>query len=134
QDYRPISVSVNVAGLGKMWSGGSLLRPGLSPQKAPIIHFNGPLAMKLEMDSGALSIPCDYDHDAGPARDAWYDKHPPTYDVETLKRGQQSRLTAVIGTQGLGRGTFAVLANDAVPKDAVSKASVRFTRSDKSAI
>lgn len=63
-----------------------ILRFSLRPEDAPIVHFNGPLRMSLR------------------AR-------------EVLRRGEDPRMfTAMIGTPGIGSGTFVGVCTDCVPE------------------
>ena len=58
--------------------------PAAKPESAPILHFNGPLTVGFHSP--------------------WF------YGTPALTRGNEpSRFTVVIGTPGLGEGTFAVL-------------------------
>ncbi|MFO0876277.1 MAG: hypothetical protein U0840_02800 [Gemmataceae bacterium] len=62
------------------------------PQDAPILHFNGPLTMGFHPK--------------------WF------YGWPVLTRGDTpSTLTVVIGTPGVGEGSFALIGYDDVPKD-----------------
>jgi hypothetical protein len=114
QDYRPCSIALKVNGLCEQRAGGRLLRFGDSPQNAPIIHFNGPLTMRLDMETGITHVPISYLPD-GPERRRWYEQHPPVCEERQLVRGQEASLIAKIGTPGLGRGTFVTVSAEAVP-------------------
>jgi hypothetical protein len=71
------------------------------PQEAPILHFNGPLTLGFHPK--------------------WF------YGWPVLTRGEAgSTLTVVIGTPGLGEGSFALIGYDDVPKDVHPVAEIRF--------
>jgi hypothetical protein len=129
QDYRPCSLSLKVQGTEVQSAGGDLLRFADRPQDAPIIHFNGPLTIRLQMDTGVLYVPISYDKD-GPKRRRWYDEHPPKYEERKLIRGKTSALYAQLGTPGLGRGTFVASSTGAVPEDAHPVAEIAFPTND----
>jgi len=112
QRYRPVSVEVKVSGRGEQFGGGLLLAFADRPQDAPVIHFGGPLILRVSMESGALFVPINYDDKPDPT---WYDKHPPQYEEKSLVRGEARHLVAQIGTPGLGRGTFAALSAGVQP-------------------
>jgi hypothetical protein len=65
------------------------------PEKAPIVHFGGPLQIQLNL-------------------------------MQKLTRGQESLLTVIIGTPGLGKGTFAARGYQGVPKDAYPVVDLEF--------
>jgi hypothetical protein len=129
QDYRPCSLSLKVNGNQMQSAGGDLLRFADRPQDAPIIHFNGPLTIRLQMDTGVLFVPISYDDD-GPKRRRWYDEHPPKYEQRKLIRGETSSLYAQLGTPGLGRGTFVALSAAEVPEDVHPVAEIAFPTKD----
>jgi hypothetical protein len=66
------------------------------PQKAPVIHFGGPLAMYLNPDA------------------------------TLARGDSASELKTSVGTPGLGNGTFAISAYDRVPRDVHPVAEVAF--------
>ena len=107
QRYRPVSVSVKANGTNDQFAGGQLLAFTDRPEDAPIIHFGGPLSMRLAMEGGALFVPICYDEQVDARK--WYAEHPPKYEVDGLVRGESRLLVGQIGTPGLGRGTFATL-------------------------
>jgi hypothetical protein len=117
QKYRPCSLSVKVHGRAVQSAGGTLLRFADRPQDAPIIHFNGPLTMRVHMDSGVFHVPIGYQ--GGDEAPPWSEQHP-------LGRGTPWSLYAQLGTPGLGRGTFAALSAEAVPADAHPVADLEF--------
>jgi hypothetical protein len=129
QTYRPCSLSLKVNGSKLQSAGGQLLRFADRPQDAPIIHFNGPLAIRLQMDTGVLFVPISYDDD-GPKRRRWYDEHPPKYEERKLIRGETSSLYAQLGTPGLGRGTFVALSAGEVPEGVHPVAEIAFPTKD----
>jgi hypothetical protein len=129
QTYRPCSLSLKVNGSQLQLAGGQLLRFADRPQDAPIIHFNGPLAIRLQMDTGVLFVPINYDDD-GPKRRQWYDEHPPKYEERKLIRGETSSIYAQLGTPGLGRGTFVALSAGAVPERVHPVAEIAFPAKD----
>ena len=104
-----------MAGRGEQFGGGLLLAFADRPQDAPVIHFGGPLILRVSMESGALFVPINYDDKPDPT---WYDKHPPQYEEKSLVRGEARHLVAQIGTPGLGRGTFAALSAGVPPAGA----------------
>jgi hypothetical protein len=107
QRYRPVSVSVKTNGTQDQFAGGQLLAFADRPEDAPIIHFGGPLSMRLAMEGGALFVPICYDEQVDSRK--WYAEHLPQYEVGGLVRGESRLLVGQIGTPGLGRGTFAAL-------------------------
>lgn len=125
QDYRPCQVSVHIANLGKQVAGGSLLRLGDRPEEAPIIHFNGPLSINLNMTTGRLWVPISYAEDPAKRR-AWYAEHPPEYEPVPLVPGETCQIKAVIGTPGLGRGTFASVVATAPPPEVHPVVEIEF--------
>jgi hypothetical protein len=130
QRYRPVSVEVKVAGRGEQFGGGLLLAFADRPQDAPVIHFGGPLILRVSMESGALFVPINYDDKPDPT---WYDKHPPQYEEKSLVRGEARHLVAQIGTPGLGRGTFAALSAGVPPAGAHPVADIEFPPADPKA-
>jgi hypothetical protein len=129
QDYRPCSLSLKVNERNTQSAGGQLLRFGDRPQDAPIIHFNGPLGLRVNMESGVLYVPINYDEN-DPDRRRWYDEHPPQPEVRKLIRGASSAVYAQLGTRGLGRGTFAALSAGMVPDDLHPTAAIEFPHKD----
>src|ERR1019366_5677353 len=129
QDYRPCSLSLKMNGREMQWAGGPLLRFADRPQDAPIIHFNGPLSLRVSMETGVLHVPISYDDDS-PKRRRWIDEHPPTYEERKLMRGESCSLYAQLGTQGLGRGTFVALSAGAVPENVHLVAEIEFPTKD----
>jgi RNA polymerase sigma factor (sigma-70 family) len=129
QDYRPCSLSMKVNGSRLHSAGGQLLRFADRPQDAPIIHFNGPLTMRVNMETGVLHVPISYDDDS-PERRRWIEEHPPSYEERKLIRGGSSSLYAQLGTQGLGRGTFVALSADVVPENVHPVAEIEFPTKD----
>jgi hypothetical protein len=115
--YRPCQLSVKVDGRPQT-AGGPLLRLGDRPQDAPVIHFGGPLAMRLNMETGLLYVPINYDG-GEPA--------PPYYEQEALVRGKAMNLYAQVGTPGRGRGTFVTLSAGDVPAGVHPVAEVEFS-------
>jgi hypothetical protein len=107
QRYRPVSITVKTNGSNDQFAGGQLLAFADRPEDAPVVHFGGPLQMRLAMEGGALSVPICYDEQVDVKK--WYAEHPPQYDVGGLVRGESRLLVAQVGTPGLGRGTFAAL-------------------------
>jgi len=84
-------VSVVVAGVGKQVAGHDRkgkLEFAARPKDAPVIHFNGPLTLDL------------------------------FHDQQPLRTGQHEDLSVVVGTRGVGPGTFAVLHCEAYPDKA----------------
>jgi len=74
---------------------------GARPQDAPVLHFNGPLTIGLQTK--------------------WF------YGWPVFARGEEgSKLTVVIGTPGLGEGSFAHIGYDDVPNDAHPVTEIRF--------
>jgi RNA polymerase sigma factor (sigma-70 family) len=92
-----------------------LLRLGDSPESAPIIHFDGPLTMRVRMMRGLMN--CD-------VQGKWW------YEEEPLVRGQECELVAEIGTPGVGAGTFALLTANIPPADVHPIAEVEFPHRD----
>lgn len=115
QRYRPVSISIKANGTHDQFAGGQLLAFADRPQDAPVIHFGGPLTMRVAMSNGALHVPINYDEKIDAAK--WYADHPARYEESSLVRGESRLLVAEIGTPGLGRGTFATLSAGAPPAD-----------------
>jgi hypothetical protein len=129
QDYRPCSLSLKVNGREMQSAGGQLLRFADRPHDAPIIHFNGPLTLRVSMETGVLHVPISYEDD-GPQRRRWYDGHPPKHEERKLIRGESSSLYVQLGTQGIGRGTFAALSAAAAPEDVHPVAEITYSATD----
>jgi hypothetical protein len=129
QDYRPCSLALDVNGRGMQSAGGQLLRFADRPQDAPIIHFNGPLTLRIQQETAVLHVPINYEDDS-PKRRRWYDEHPPRYEERKLMRGESSSLYAQLGTQGIGRGTFVALSAGAVPENVHPVAEIEFSTND----
>ena len=93
---RKLSVRVS----GKQQSAGrdrlGKLAFGASPKEAPVVHFAGPLTLDL------------------------------FWDQEPLLSGADNEITAVLGTPGVGPGTFAQFYCDAYPHGAWPTAFVEF--------
>jgi hypothetical protein len=101
------TVYVTVEGKRRQYAGideGWVLQFSNQPRNAPLIHFGGPLAMKL------LPIP-----------------------KQVLRRGDKpSDLTAVIGTPGRGKGTLAMLLyGGCVPDENHPVAEIEFPTEDR---
>lgn len=131
QRYRPVSVSVKANGTDDQFAGGSLLAFADRPQDAPVIHFAGPLTMRVAMENGRLFVPINYDEKAD--ADRWYAEHPPRYEESALVRGESRMLVAQIGTPGLGRGTFATLSAGVPPADLHPVAAIDLRAGDSKA-
>ena len=67
---------------------------------APVVHFNGPLTLDLFREQ------------------------------EALRSGSQVDITAVVGTHGVGTGTFALFYTDAYPKGAWPTAVIEYPAKD----
>jgi hypothetical protein len=109
QDYVNCSLSLSVTGRGLQSAGGDLMRLTDERQDAPIIHFNGPLTLRLAMRNGRTSIPIDYADHTPQERRRWYVDHPPEHEEDPLILGRNAKLSAQIGTPGLGGDTWASL-------------------------
>jgi hypothetical protein len=129
QYYRPCTVSLKANGEREQRAGGRLLRFADRPEDAPIIHFNGPLALVLHMQTGLMYVPISYESD-GPERRRWYEQHPPAYEERKLVRGQEGDLCVQLGTPGLGRGTFATLSAGVPPPQVDPHAEITFPHRD----
>jgi hypothetical protein len=114
--YRPCQLSIT-ANRRLQSAGGLLLRFGDKPEDAPVIHFGGPLTMRLNMEKPLLHVPVNYDG-GEPA--------PPYFEEEALVRGRTLNLYAQVGTPGLGRGTFATVSAGDVPGGVHPVAEVEF--------
>jgi len=82
-------------------------QPASTASDAPIVHFAGPLTLKL--DDEELQIPAEPSKDDGP------------------------ELYVVIGTPGLGKGTFASIRYSDVPADVHPAAEIELPGKDPSA-
>ena len=114
QTYRPCRLSVKLNGRHTQVAGSGLLRFADRPQDAPVIHFNGPLAMRLHKWTGTLVMPAEA---------------PAFYEEQKMARGQPFELCAQIGTPGRG-DTFAALSTEAVPAGVHPVADVEFRPQD----
>jgi hypothetical protein len=131
QRHRPVSVSVKANGTDDQFAGGPLLAFADRPQEAPVIHFAGPLTMRVAMENGRLHVPINYADKAD--ADTWYAEHPPWYEQSPLVGGESRMLAAQIGTPGLGRGTFATLSAGIPPAALHPVAEIRFPTADPKA-
>jgi hypothetical protein len=122
QRYREVTLTANVPGRGTESVSSPLLRPADKPADAPVIHFDGPLALRLNMSNGVLHCPVDYTGEKEPAA-PWYEESP-------LVRGKECDLTAEIGTPGVGPGTFALMTANIPPSNVHPVAEVEFRRRD----
>ena len=90
---------------GKQQIAGSDIRGKLafaaSAKGEPVVHFNGPLELDL------------------------------FHDQQPLHSNTDIEITAVVGTRGVGPGTFALFRCDAYPKGAWPTALIEFPGSDK---
>jgi hypothetical protein len=129
QLYRPVSLSLTVEGRGKQSAGGPQLRFADRPEDAPVIHFNGPLMMRVSMEGGALSVPISYDDNPAKRR-RFYEQNPPHWGQKKLTRGRDSELYAQVGTPGVGLGTFVTLSAGAPPADVHPVAEITFPSAD----
>jgi hypothetical protein len=121
QRYRRVTLTVNVPGRGAQSVSSPLLRFADKPADAPVIHFDGPLALRLNM-STIWHYPVD---DTGKKQAA-----PPWYEEAPLVRGKECDLTAEIGTPGVGPGTFLLMSADIPPSDVHPVADVEFQHRD----
>lgn len=131
QRYRPVSVSVKANGTDEQFAGGQLLVFADRPAHAPVIHFAGPLTLRVAMENGRLFVPISYDDKID--ADKWYAEHPPKYEETALVRGDTRLLVAQIGTPGLGRGTFATLSAGIPPADLHPVAEIELPAADSKA-
>jgi hypothetical protein len=115
QTYRPVSIAVKANGTDDQFAGGQLLAFADRPADAPIIHFGGPLMLRVSMENGRLFVPINYDEKIDSKK--WYAEHRPQYELNPLVRGESRLLVAQLGTPGLGRGTFAALSAGVPPAD-----------------
>jgi hypothetical protein len=122
QRYRWVALTVNVPGRGTQSVSSPLLRFADKPADAPVIHFDGPLALRLNMSTNILHHPVDY---IGKKEAA-----PPWYEQAPLVRGAECELTAEIGTPGVGPGTFALMTANIPPSNAHPVAEVEFRHRD----
>jgi hypothetical protein len=122
QQYRWVALKVNVSGRGTQSVSSPLLRFADKPADAPVIHFDGPLALRLNMSTNILHHPVNYT-DKKEAAPPWYEQAP-------LVRGEVCELTAEVGTPGVGPGTFALMTADIPPSNAHPVALVEFRHRD----
>ena len=93
------TIAVQVADRGEQVAGNDVagaLTFADKPATAPVIHFNGPLQMAL------------------------------TTATPLQRSAKPVRLNAVVGTPGLGEGTFAAVGGDDLPEDAHPSAAIEF--------
>jgi hypothetical protein len=121
QKYREMDLQVTVPGRGKQSAGGPLLRFADKPETAPVIHFDGPLAMRLSTSNGQLHCPVDYTGKESP---------PPYWGEKPLVRGRECEITAQVGTFGIGPGTFVPITADIPPERTTPVAVVEFPHRD----
>jgi hypothetical protein len=76
------------------------LKFAATPKDAPIVHFNGPLTLDLH------------------------------HTQKALRTGRTVRLTAVVGTPGVGPGTFALFDVDAYPANQWPTARIEYPAKD----
>lgn len=94
-----VLLSLEVAGRGMQNAGVDLdgsLEFAARPSQAPLVHFHGPLHLRL------------------------------TTKTPLVRSEAGSRLNAWIGTPGLGAGSFANMQNDDIPETAHPRADIRF--------
>jgi hypothetical protein len=98
RSYPDARLAVEVGGKRQFagWDRSGSLAFAASPEQAPVVHFDGPLTLDLYAEQ------------------------------EPLRTGQWTELTAVVGTPGVGPGTFAHFLCDAYPKGAWPTAVVEF--------
>jgi len=114
QTYRPCRLSVKVNGRHTQVAGSGLLRFADRADDAPVIHFNGPLTLRVHKWTGTLVIP---------------NEAPPYYEEVKMVPGEPFDLCAQLGTPGRGN-TFAALSTDAVPANMHPVADVEFRSQD----
>jgi hypothetical protein len=120
QRYREMELKVTVPGRGEQWAGGPLLRFAEKPEDAPVIHFDGPLSMRLNM-SRYLFCPVDY---------TGKEAAPPRWEQQPLHRGKECEIAANVGTTGVGAGTFVPLTANVPPADRHPVAEITFPHRD----
>ncbi len=118
---RTCKVSLKVEGTEERTARDHLLRFSERPEDAPLVHFNGPLAMHLSMEASAIHVPVNYQGGE------W---DPPYREVKHLVRGQEMELYAEVGTPGVGAGTFLPISAGLPPKDAHPAAELEFPHQD----
>ncbi len=118
---RTCKVSAKVNGKEERAARDYLLRFSKRLEDAPVIHFNGPLAMNLSMETGAIHVPVNYEGGE------W---DPPRREAKHLDRGKETELYAEVGTPGLGAGSFLPVTANIPPKDAHPVAEVEFPHRD----
>lgn len=104
---RQVKVSVDVPGYGPQSVGGEQFWFAESPDKAPVIWFDGALTLRLA-PSGMLHLPVDY---------TGKEPAPPWYEQFPLVRDKPMPIRVQLGTAGIGLGTFHTVSNDLPPKD-----------------
>jgi hypothetical protein len=114
--HRTISISLKIHGGWMQYADDMLLAFARDPQDAPIIHFNGPLTVRLS-----------------PAPASWV---PPRPDLRTtegfgipldaIARGKATDLRVQLGTPGQGEGTFASVSCNALPETVHPVAELTF--------
>jgi hypothetical protein len=120
---RSCTISVKLNGTEERKARDRLLRFSKRPEDAPVIHFNGPLAMYLSMASGSIHVPVNYDEGES-------DWPPPYREIKHLVRGQEMELYAEVGTPGVGAGTFLPITANIPPEDVHPVAEIEFPHKD----
>jgi RNA polymerase sigma factor (sigma-70 family) len=110
------TISVKVNGKDTQTTVGGTLRFGTTPQEAPVIHFNGPLTLQLQRWTGLTMVPGD--------------GTPPTDEQRDLTAGKREKFTALLGSKGLGNGTFAAFYANYPPDGINPVAEVEFPMRD----
>lgn len=113
---RQFTISVKIGGKHLQSTSDGLLRFGASPKESPVIHFNGPLALHLNAKTGIAFVPSD--------------GSPPSEEEMVLVPGKSIRISALLGTKGIGSGTFAALTANFPPQTVHPVAEFTFPHRD----
>jgi RNA polymerase sigma factor (sigma-70 family) len=108
-DRPSYTISVKINGKHAQTTTGGTLQFGTSPEEAPVVHFDGPLTLHLHRGTGLTILPGD---------------------EKDLTAGKKETLIAMLGSKGLGTGTFAAFDADFPPVDVNPAAEVVFSSND----
>ena len=109
-DRPSYTISVKINGKHTQTTTGGTLQFGTSPEEAPVVHFDGPLTLHLQRGAGLTILPGD---------------------EKDLTAGKKETLIAMLGSKGLGTGTFAAFDADYPPAEVNPTAEVVFSSGDR---
>jgi hypothetical protein len=116
-----VTISVDVPHHGRKSIAGPEWWFAKSPEKAPVIWFDGVLTLRLA-PSGLLHLPVDYTGKEPP---------PPSHEEFPLVPGKTMPIRAQVGWAGNGHGTFIPISCAKVPANVHPVAKLKFPHADK---